>query len=100
MSFYQREEGYYEFDVPIGLREGLHFRPIIRVNETAGPFDGRLVVGKLGGGQVGYVDARSPMELLTLVGVCGETLRFRLGGVEEAIALEAYRSLLGILGEQ
>ncbi len=100
MTVFQRD-GHYEFDVPVELKGGFHFRPIMSVIDVANPFGERLTVGKVANGRVdNYVDARSPFELLMLLAVQGDSLRFRLYGVEEEHAKGAYNSIRGILSRE
>lgn len=97
MAMHKRD-GYYEFDILVGLREGLHFRPMMELIEAAGYFSGEVLVGKVKGEDVEtYLDARSPFDVVSLVATYGELLRFRFAGSDEDEAQRVYSSIEGIL---
>lgn len=77
-------------EVVVPNKEGLHFRPIMQIVDLAARysskvsfrFDGRVA------------DARSPMELLMLVAVCGAKLEITAEGEDADQALDALCGLV------
>lgn len=72
-------------EVNVRNREGLHFRPIMQVVDTAQRFAARLTVRC----EDRVADARSPMELLMLVATSGSVLTIEAEGDDAHEAVEA-----------
>lgn len=79
----------YEREIEVRNKEGLHFRPIMRLVDEAARFSARLVIANADR----EADARSPMELLMLVATQGTRLRIRADGDDEQAAVEALLTL-------
>lgn len=71
-------------------REGLHFRPIMRMVDEVGKFSARLVVRC----EDRVADARSPMELLMLVATQGTKLIVEGDGPDARQAVDALVDLI------
>lgn len=80
----------YQQDVEIRNREGLHFRPIMQLVETAQRFACRLFLSV----EDRQADARSPMELLMLVATAGTRVRVAGDGVDEREAVDSLVALI------
>ncbi len=80
----------HEREAVIRNREGLHFRPIMRVVDTASRFLSRVTLQV----EDRKADARSPMELLMLVATCGTRLRIMAEGDDAEQALGALVGLI------
>ncbi len=65
--------------------QGLHFRPIMRLVDTASRFESQITVRV----EDRQADARSPMALLMLVATKGTQLRFVGEGADAEQALDA-----------
>ncbi len=74
-----------EFEVTVRNKEGLHFRPIMQLVETAAKFDATVTLHS----SERQADARSPMELLMLVATQGVKLRLVADGQEAQGAVDA-----------
>ena len=79
-----------EREVVIRNREGLHFRPIMKMVEVAQQFAARVTVHA----SDRSADARSPMELLMLVATQGTRVRLETDGDDAQKALDALASLI------
>lgn len=79
----------YEREIEVRNKEGLHFRPIMRLVDEAGRFTAQLVIASADR----EADARSPMELLMLVATQGTRLRIRADGEDEQAAVAALAAL-------
>lgn len=71
-------------------KEGLHFRPIMRLVDTASKFAARIAIRAADRS----ADARSPMELLMLVATHGTTLHLTAEGDDAQQALDALVGLI------
>ncbi|MFN0137474.1 MAG: HPr family phosphocarrier protein [Phycisphaerae bacterium] len=78
-----------EREVTVQNREGLHFRPIMKLVDAVGAFSSRIVVHC----EDRSADARSPMELLMLVATQGCKLTIRAEGADAAQAADAVAAL-------
>jgi phosphocarrier protein HPr len=79
-----------EAQVVIENRMGLHVRPATRMADAAMRFQSAITVVKDGCS----VDAKSPLELLTLAAARGTVLTLRAEGPDAEQALEALRALV------
>lgn len=79
-----------EREVVIKNAEGLHFRPIMQLVETASKFSAQVKVHH----NDRAADGRSPMELLMLIATQGSKLRLIADGDDAAAALEALAKLI------
>lgn len=79
-----------ERETEVCNREGLHFRPIMRVVDTVSQFVARVTLHS----QDRSADGRSPMELLMLVATCGTRLRVVAEGPDAPAALDAVVRLI------
>jgi len=82
----------HEREAVIRNPEGLHFRPIMRLVDTASQFLSRVTLHV----EDRAADARSPMELLMLVATCGTKLRVVAEGDD---AEQAVAALVGLIDE-
>src|SRR5262245_14115281 len=80
----------YERQTEVRNREGLHFRPIMRVVDAASGFQAALFVQA----NERQAEARSPMELLMLVATHGTKLTIRGDGADEREAVDAIVALI------
>ncbi|MFO0840476.1 MAG: HPr family phosphocarrier protein [Phycisphaerae bacterium] len=78
-----------EREVTVRNREGLHFRPIMQLVETAARFDAAVTLH----GAERQADARSPMELLMLVATQGSRLRLVAEGQDAQRVVDALAAL-------
>jgi len=72
--------------------EGLHARPAMKLVEAANRFAGEVRLYKLGE-DAGDADAKSIMQVLTLLGVQGTAYRVEAEGADAAAAVEAIAEL-------
>lgn len=79
-----------EREVTIQNAEGLHFRPIMQLVETASRFNAQVRVQH----NDRAADGRSPMELLMLIGTQGSKLRLIAEGEDACAALDALVELI------
>ena len=79
-----------EREVVIPNKEGLHFRPIMQLVDTAQRFAARVIVHCDGR----EADGRSPMELLMLVATHGSTVRLVVDGSDADETIEALAVLI------
>jgi phosphotransferase system HPr (HPr) family protein len=74
---------FYEYDISVNLREGLHTRPVTQLVNLFQSYNGEITVGKYRGEEIHeYVDAKSPMELILLEATAGSRLNFRIKPAE------------------
>ncbi len=71
--------------VTVQLPDGLHLRPLTQISQIAQTFDATTTLLK--GDQ--KADAKRPLELMTLVAVCGEQLELESRGVDAEAAVDA-----------
>jgi phosphotransferase system HPr (HPr) family protein len=79
-----------EREAVIRNREGLHFRPIMRLVDAASRYQSQVTVHV----DERSADARSPMELLMLVATAGTKLRVVADGQDAQEALDALCGLI------
>lgn len=79
-----------ERETVICNREGLHFRPIMKLVDTAARFSAAITVHV----DDRRADARSPMELLMLVATQGTKVRMVADGDDADRALDALVGLI------
>lgn len=79
-----------EREVVIRNKEGLHFRPIMKLVDLASKYSARIQLQCEGR----TADARSPMELLMLVATPGSKLKLIADGADAEQAVEAIRELI------
>lgn len=79
-----------EREAVIRNREGLHFRPIMRLVDTASRYQSQVTLHV----DDRSADARSPMELLMLVATAGTKLRVVAEGQDAQEALDALCGLI------
>jgi phosphocarrier protein len=89
-SFCDGNVGVVEREAVIRNREGLHFRPIMQLVDTASQYPCRVTLQV----EDRTADARSPMELLMLVATCGTKLKLTEDGESAQEALEAIVRLI------
>lgn len=87
---YETDPTVVELEKVVRNREGLHFRPIMRLVDAASRFQAKLT---LHAGDRS-ADARSPMELLMLVATCGTKLRVVAEGEDAEQAAAALGDLI------
>ncbi|MBI5866284.1 MAG: HPr family phosphocarrier protein [Planctomycetes bacterium] len=80
----------YERQTQVRNKEGLHFRPIMRVVDAATKFASAISVLT----DDRQAEARSPMELLMLVATHGTKLTVRADGTDEREAVDALVELI------
>ena len=78
-----------EREVVVTNKEGLHFRPIMQLVDTAQRFSAKITVECEGRA----ADGRSPMELLMLVGVQGSKIKLMLEGPDAQEAADEIAKL-------
>jgi phosphocarrier protein HPr len=71
--------------VTVGLPEGLHLRPLTVLAKVAQSFRATVTLRK--GDQL--VDAKRPLDLMTLAAICGEKLELEVQGDDAAPAAAA-----------
>lgn len=71
--------------VAVRLPEGLHLRPLTQLSRLAQSFSSEVILRK--GGQ--SVDAKRPLELMTLAAMCGERLDLEVRGGDADAAADA-----------
>jgi len=76
--------------IVIQNREGLHFRPIMKLVDVVSKYSVQVAVHF----EERSADARSPMELLMLVATKGARLRFVAEGADAEKALDAVEKLI------
>jgi phosphotransferase system HPr (HPr) family protein len=76
-------------EVKVRNKEGLHFRPIMQLVDTAAHFCAKITVRH----EDRAADARSPMELLMLVATHGSSLTLEASGADADAALDALAEL-------
>lgn len=79
-----------EREVIIRNKEGLHFRPIMQLVDTASRFSARISLNC----EERQADGRSPMELLMLVATQGTRVKIVAEGEDAGGALDALIALI------
>ena len=69
--------------VTIRLADGLHLRPLTQLSRLAQRYACSVTLRKNGAA----VDAKRPLELMTLAAACGETLEVETSGPDADVAL-------------
>ena len=77
-------------EVTILNRQGLHARPVMKFVDLALQFSSVITVGK----DDLQVDAKSPMEMMTLEGTCGTKLLLSAHGADAREAINALATLI------
>lgn len=80
----------YTREAVVRNKEGLHFRPIMRLVDLASQYSARITVQN----EERQADARSPMELLMLVATVGTKLRVAGDGPDERDAVDGLAALI------
>ncbi|SFB78058.1 phosphocarrier protein [Bosea sp. CRIB-10] len=71
---------------------GLHARPSVKLTQSAKRFRARVEVATAADGP--WVDAKSPVKIMRVKALKGETLHFRASGTDASQALDALVDLV------
>lgn len=71
---------------------GLHARPSVKLTQSAKRFRARIEVATAADGP--WVDAKSPVKIMRVKALKGETLHFRASGADASQALDALVDLV------
>lgn len=80
-------------EVKVGLREGLHARPVMRMVDLASKFKATILVSNVSGrGEA--VDGKSAMQMMLLEAIQGSTIRIEARGEDAQAAVDALAALI------
>lgn len=80
-------------EVKVGIREGLHARPVMRFVDLASKYKATVLVSNVSG-RGEPVDGKSAMQMMLLEAIQGSTIRIEARGEDAQAAVDALAALI------